>query len=173
MSAPVTAEELAEIERLDREATPGPWRRWAQPEGVGCLWKDALPPGSICLESTGTVFALGVVVAAIPEGNAVDFDFIAAARTMLPRIARDLIAERARTAEIEADRDALAAKIETMLRDEEDARALRIAEHAAREDVAGQLEALRAAVRAHRAAHEAGEGETVALVRLYQLAKLA
>ena len=64
---------------------------------------------------------------------------------LMPRLAR-VLTERT------ADRDALAAKIETMLRDEEDARALRIAEHAAREDVAGKLEALRAAVRAH---HEA------------------
>ena len=39
-------------------------------------------------------------------------------------------------------------------------------------DLGRELEALRAAVRAHRAAHEAGEGETVALVRLYQLAGL-
>ncbi len=60
-----------------------------------------------------------------------------------------------RTAEIEADRDALAAKIETMLADEEDARALRLAEHAAREDVAGKLAELRAAVRAHRASARA------------------
>ena len=67
------------------------------------------------------------------------------------RLARDLTAERARTAEVEADRDALAAKIETMLADEEDARALRLAEHAAREDVAGKLADLQAAVRAHEA----------------------
>ena len=68
---------------------------------------------------------------------------------LMPRLARDLTAERARTAEIESDRDALAAKIETMLRDEEDARRLRLAEHAAREDVAGKLAELQAAVRAH------------------------
>ena len=46
---------------------------------------------------------------------------------------------RRRYAEARATADALAAKIETMLRDEEDARALRLAEHAAREDVAGKL----------------------------------
>ena len=39
-------------------------------------------------------------------------------------------------------------------------------------NLARELEALRDAVRAHRAAHEAGEGKTVALVRLYQLAGL-
>ena len=39
--------------------------------------------------------------------------------------------------------------------------------------LARELEALRVAVRAHREAHEAGKGETVALVRLYQLAGLA
>ena len=58
---------------------------------------------------------------------------------------------RRRYAEARATADALAAKIETMLRDEEDARALRLAEHAAREDVAGKLAELQAAVRAHEA----------------------
>ena len=88
------------------------------------------------------------------------------------RLARDLAAERARTAEIEADRDALAAKIETMLRDEEDARALRLAEHAAREDVAGKLAELRAAVRAHEAAAKGDPSRLViAAERMWAAAK--
>jgi len=83
------------------------------------------------------------------------FEFHARAQTtveraaeLLSRLARDLT-------ERTADRDALAAKVETMLRDEEDARALRLAEHAAREDVAGKLAELQAAVRAHEEAARA------------------
>ncbi len=128
MSAPVTAEELAEIERLDREATPGPWRRWAQPEGVACFWKDALPPGSICLESTGTVFALGVAVAAIPEGCDADSQIVATSRDLMPRLARDLAAER-----------------ET---------SKRLADCVL--DLGRELEALRAAVRVHEERRRAG-----------------
>ena len=28
MTPPITEEQLAELERLEREATPGPWRWW-------------------------------------------------------------------------------------------------------------------------------------------------
>ena len=131
MSAPVTAEELAAAER--------------------------------CAVSLTSIAPYHTKSAAF--GGAA-FEFHARAQTtveraaeMLPRLARDLTAAQASIRgliealnEAQTDRDALTTKIETMLRDEEDARALRIAEHAAREDVAGKLEALRAAVRAH---HEA------------------
>lgn len=141
MSAPVTAEELAEIERTAH------------------LLASAEP---------------GLAAFTVRAGGRERLADLA------PRLARDLTAAQASIRgliealnEAQTDRDALAAKIETMLRDEEDDRALRLAEHAAREDVTGQLVELQAAVREHRSAHEAGEGETVALVRLYQLAGLA
>ncbi len=76
-------------------------------------------------------------------------------RSRLARMIADANTEGQRTEQAEADRDALAAKIETMLADEEDARALRLAEHAARADAAGKLAELQAAVRAHRASARA------------------
>lgn len=73
-------------------------------------------------------------------------------RSRLARMIADANTEARRTEQAEAERDALADRVL---------------------DLGRELEALRAAVRAHRAAHEAGEGETVALVRLYQLAEKA
>ena len=70
---------------------------------------------------------------------------------LAPRLARDLADARH---DLDTERKASAMLADRML------------------DLGRELEALRAAVRAHRAAHEAGEGETVALVRLYQLAGL-
>ena len=142
MSEPVTAEELAEVERLDREATPGPWAYDEEDDVI-----ETARGSSVAILTRAARPGLTHVK---PDGHA-----IAAYRAAAPRLARDLAAERARTAEIEADRDALAAKIETMLADEEDARRLRLAEHAAREDVAGKLAELQAAVRAHRASARA------------------
>jgi hypothetical protein len=66
-------------------ATPGPWRKWAQHESTRCVWKDTLPPGSTCIESTGTVFALGVAVAATPDDGP-DAALIAAAVNALPEL---------------------------------------------------------------------------------------
>ena len=66
-------------------ATPGPWRKWAQHESTRCVWKDTLPLGSTCIESTGTVFALGVAVAATPDDGP-DAALIAAAVNALPEL---------------------------------------------------------------------------------------
>ena len=129
MSA-VTAEELAEIERAEDF---GEW--WEEEPGEGCVYEY-------------TDEGARRIIGPIEPQDAAE---VVRTRDRMFRLARDLTAERARAAEIEAERDALAAKIETMLRDEEDARALRLAEHAAREDVAGKLADLQAAVRAHEA----------------------
>jgi hypothetical protein len=66
-------------------ATPGPWREWQQHESTRCVWKDTLPHGSACIESTGTVFALGVAVAATPDDGP-DAALIAAAVNALPEL---------------------------------------------------------------------------------------
>lgn len=79
-----------ELERHDREMTAAPWREWAEPTGTGCEWKDSLPPGSTCVESTGTIFALGVAVCATPGENSRDVDGIAYLRNNAARIASEL-----------------------------------------------------------------------------------
>jgi len=134
VSAPVTAEELAEIERAEDF---GEW--WEEEPGEGCVYEY-------------TDEGARRIIGPIEPQDAAE---VVRTRDRMFRLASDLTAERARAAEIEADRDALAAKVETMLRDEEDARALRLAEHAAREDVAGKLAELQAAVRAHEEAARA------------------
>ena len=130
MSAPVTAEELAEIARAEDF---GEW--WEEEPGEGCVYEY-------------TDEGARRIIGPIEPQDAAE---VVRTRDRMFRLARDLTAERARAAEIEAERDALAAKIETMLADEEDARALRLAEHAARADAAGKLAELQAAVRAHEA----------------------
>ena len=132
MSAPVTAEELAEIERLDREATPGPWAYDEEDDVI-----ETARGSSVAILTRAARPGLTHVK---PDGRV-----IATYREAAPRLARDLTAERETSARL-ADRNL---------------------------DLGRELESLRAAVRAHRAAHEAGEGETVALVRLYQLAGCA
>jgi len=82
---PVTAEELAEIGRLDHEATPGPWAydeeddviETARGSSVAVLTRAARPD----------------LARVKPDGCA-----IAAYRTAAPRLARDLAAERTRFA---------------------------------------------------------------------------
>ncbi len=151
MSAPVTAEELAAAERCAVSLTSiAPYHAKAASFG-------------------GAAFEFHAIAQTTAERAA----------ELLPRLARDLTAAQASIRgliesmnEAQADRDALAAKIETMLRDEEDARALRIAEHAAREDVAGKLEALQAAVRAHEAAAKGDPSRLViAAERMWAAAK--
>ena len=126
----VTAEELAEIERAEDF---GEW--WEEEPGEGCVYEY-------------TDEGARRIIGPIEPQDAAE---VVRTRDRMFRLARDLTAERACAAEIEAERDALAAKIETMLADEEDARALRLAEHAARADAAGKLAELQAAVRAHEA----------------------
>lgn len=60
---PPSPEELDEIERLAKAATPGPWRPEREPPPVGNAWFDELPTGAVPIESRGTAFALGVAVA--------------------------------------------------------------------------------------------------------------
>ena len=103
---PVTAEELAEIERLDVEAPEGPW----QDEGLE-VW-DAY--------ETHIADTWGADVAA----------FIAASRDLMPRLARDLDDARRH---LDTERKASAMLADRML------------------NLARELEALRAAVRAHEA----------------------
>ena len=85
---------------------------------------------------------------------------------MAQGVGDEVAAWRERTAELEAAQTELADAAGAAAEAERDALADRVL------DLGRELEALRAAVRAHRSAHEAGEGETVALVRLYQLAGL-
>lgn len=66
------------------QASPGPYREWARPPAVGCIWKDALPQGSFCIESVGSQFALGMIVGATPDRKTGEF-FIRA-RNDLPDI---------------------------------------------------------------------------------------
>ena len=139
MSAPVTAEELAEIERLDREATPGPWAYDEEDDVI-----ETARGSSVAILTRAARPGLTHVK---PDGRV-----IATYRETAPRLARDLAAARY---DLDTERKASAMLADRNL------------------DLGRELEALRAAVRAHRAAHEAGEGETVALVRLYQLAGLA
>ena len=160
MSAPVTAEELAEVERLDREATPGPWAYDEEDDVI-----ETARGSSVAILTRAARPGLTHVK---PDGRA-----IAAYRTAAPRLARDLTAARTEAEELRhnlrAVRDSACRAQEQITA--ERATSARLADKVI--DLGRELEALRAAVWAHRAAHEAGEGETVALVRLYQLAGLA
>ena len=75
---PVTAEELAEIERLDREATPGPWK----------ILGDAGRLDIVTAQGQRRVARLRANEYGIAA-------FVAASRDLLPRLARDLATARA------------------------------------------------------------------------------
>lgn len=100
-----------ELERHDLEMTAAPWREWAEPTGAGCEWKDSLPPGSTCIESTGTVFALGVAVCATPGENSRDVDGIAYLRNNAARVASELRRLREETDRQRARADAAEALV--------------------------------------------------------------
>ena len=75
MTAPITEEQLAELERLEREATPGPWlvedkRGWWRVRGPGGV---AFDDGSACNEYNA-------------ECDADTRDLIVAARNALPQL---------------------------------------------------------------------------------------
>lgn len=83
MSTP-TEEDLARWDVLEKAATPGEWRAEREPAPVTNEWFDGLPAGSVPIESTGTIFALGVAVGASP--TKADAAFIAEARTAVPAL---------------------------------------------------------------------------------------
>lgn len=72
----ITPEELQEIERLDREATPGPWTdtRYSSEDEHGPHIEDRF-------ESTVAVCSVSV------DEHSANGTFIARARTLLPRLA--------------------------------------------------------------------------------------
>jgi hypothetical protein len=117
---PVTAEELAEIAHLDREATPGPW---TTDGGQVVETEHQIDPEADPGERSDVCECLnyGRDPGPFRTGTA---RFIAASRDLMPRLAHDLAAER-ETSKRLADRNL---------------------------DLGRELEALRAAVRAHRAA---------------------
>lgn len=189
MSAPVTAEELAEIARAEDF---GEW--WEEEPGEGCVYEytdegarrivGPIEPQDAAevVRTRDRMFRLARDLTAERAeiqamANMLDEAGIGhrdgdTVRSRLARMIADANTEAERTEQAEADRDALAAKIETMLADEEDARALRIAEHAAREDVAGQLAELQAAVRAHEAAAKGDPSRLIiAAERMWAAAK--
>jgi len=94
---PITAEELAEIDRLHRAAAPGPW--------VVCPSEQDRDNREIKYRDKG-LYRLAIVCGW--DRHEEHAAFIALARTLLPRLA---VALR----EALADRDALAAKVESLL----------------------------------------------------------
>lgn len=94
---PITAEELAEIDRLHRAAAPGPW--------VVCPSEQDRDNKEIKYRDKG-LYRLAIVCGW--DRHEEHAAFIALARTLLPRLA---VALR----EALADRDALAAKVEKLI----------------------------------------------------------
>lgn len=82
MSAPVTAEELAEIERLDREATPGPWAYDEEDDVI-----ETARGSSVAILTRAARLGLTHVK---PDGRV-----IATYREAAPRLGRELEALRA------------------------------------------------------------------------------
>jgi len=79
---PLSDEELARLERLSEAATPGPWT--SSLEG-----RDHWGGSHFLLTPNGDIeLSLGASDA--------DYDFIAAARTLMPRLLQELRALRAR-----------------------------------------------------------------------------
>lgn len=84
----LTAAQLEEAEKLAAQATEGPWVERERGGMVKSDWSNRLPEDAALLVSTGTIWACGVDVAAIPKCNLgksnADMAFIAAARTFVP-----------------------------------------------------------------------------------------
>ena len=149
---PVTAEELAEVAKLDVSECSGISAGWCPVHGDCTCPRDSTDTREEQSDDCplhGTFSNHGDDEGEPPQ----------IARSLVMRLARDLATARASIQGLieslnaaQTDRDAIGDRCL---------------------DLGRELEALRAAVRAHRAAHEAGEGETVALVRLYQLAEKA
>lgn len=96
---------LDDLERLHAEATPGPWRRWADiaDEGVGNMWVEGLPLGAVAVGTRNGVGALGDAVAAGTNGR--HADLIVAAVNALPSLiatAREAETLRARVTMLES-----------------------------------------------------------------------
>lgn len=83
--APVTDAEIAEVERLDREATPGPWRVSTEPH------EERPRTNEVCDLVNNT----WVITNADLHPFKADAAFIARARSLLPRLAADIRRTRA------------------------------------------------------------------------------
>lgn len=105
--------DLDELERLEREATPGPWELWeehlyifagpAEENGPGCLKGARVTICEADFDDGEWEYQQ-----AAERGNAVgspesDFNLIAAARNALPDLLAELRTLRARVAEMERD----------------------------------------------------------------------
>jgi hypothetical protein len=78
--------ELAELERLERAATPGPWRSWV--EG-----RDHLAGDHVIQRSAGTdpdIYVEIRVAGACHPASVADQDFIAAARNAIPSLIEEV-----------------------------------------------------------------------------------
>lgn len=133
---PITAADLDEVERLDREATPEPWVH------IGGRHVRCKEGGD-----------------SIPARTTDDARFIARARTLLPRFAA---AYRAQGESLRLTADALQREIERTTRLEDDlARARAVNEQA--EKVRDENDRLRRDVAREREAHAATRTELTAL----------
>lgn len=79
--------DISWLEELDRNATPGPVRLWSPSDHIRCAWREQLPQGSFAVESTGTVWAFGKVVAAFPDRP--NAELFIGMRNLLPSILSD------------------------------------------------------------------------------------
>ena len=115
----MTLSDIEELERLEREATPGEWRadrNWYMVVGVGHDWDRTYPKGS------GADFRVCHVMGP-GERNAAtgDHTFIPAIRNAAPELldmARRALVVEGRIKELEAERDRLAGALDQKYRGE-------------------------------------------------------
>jgi hypothetical protein len=86
--------DIASLRASISRMTPGPVRIWAEPPEIGCAWKERLPTGSVCVETTGGIWAFGQAVAAFHDE--VDADGFIALRNSVPAMLDELETLRAR-----------------------------------------------------------------------------